>query len=129
MQKTILLIDDDEEEFFILKLALDLANINYYCAWANGLEQATHLVKELQPDYVLIDINMPRHNGFNCLKKLKEVHGLRHSTFVMYSTYISQADHEKAMDLGATHCIHKAENVTLLLKQLVSLFNDKTHTA
>lgn len=129
MQKTILLIDDDEEEFYIFKLALELAEINYNCVWANGLEQATHMVKELRPDFVFIDINMPRYNGINCLKKLKEMESLQRCTFVMYSTYISEDDHEKAMELGAGHCILKPENIKVLLKQLNSLFNDKTHSA
>ena len=127
--KTILLVDDDEEEFYILKLALDLAKIDCHCVWANGLEQATQLIKELRPDFIFIDINMPRYDGINCLKQLKEMEQIRHSTFVMYSTYISEDDHEKAMQLGANQCIHKPENIGILLKQLVRLFNDKAHSA
>jgi CheY-like chemotaxis protein len=126
-QKIILLVDDDEEEYYIFKLALDLTNINYHCVWANGLDQATQMVKELLPDFVFLDINMPRHDGINCLKKLKEIDRLRHSTFVMYSTYISEDDHEKALQLGADHCILKAENIKILLKHLNGLFKDKTH--
>ena len=127
--KTILLVDDDEEEFYIFKLALDLAKIDYHCAWANGLDEATKMVKELRPDFVFIDINMPRYNGINCLKKLKDMEPLQQSKFVMYSTYISDDDHEKAMQLGADQCIHKPENIRILLKQLVRLFNDKAHPA
>lgn len=125
-QKTILLVDDDEEEFYIFKLALDLAKIDYHCTWANGLEQATQMIKEMQPDFIFIDINMPRYDGIDCLQKLKEIEGLRHSTFVMYSTYISEDDHDKAFELGADYCILKTENIRILLKQLVGLFNDKT---
>ena len=128
-QKTILLVDDDEEEFYIFKLALDLAKIDYHCVWANGLEQATQLIKEIRPDFIFIDINMPRYDGINCLKKLKEMEPVGRSTFVMYSTYISDDDHEKAMQLGADQCIHKPENIRILLKQLVRLFNDKAHSA
>lgn len=129
MQKTILLIDDDEEEFYIFKLALELAEINYNCVWANGFEQAAHVVKELQPDFVFIDINMPRYNGINVLQRLKSMESLQRSTFVMYSTYISEDDHARALELGAEHCIHKPENIKVLLKQLNRLFNDKTHSA
>jgi DNA-binding response OmpR family regulator len=128
-QKKILLVDDDEEEFYILKLALDMAKINYHCTWANGLEQATQMVKELRPDFIFIDINMPRYDGLDCLKKLKEMDPVRQSTFVMYSTYISDDDSNKAMELGADQCIHKPENIRILLKQLVGLFNDKAHSS
>lgn len=128
-QKTILLVDDDEEEFYIFKLALDLTRINYHCVWANGLDQATRMVKELRPDFVFLDINMPRYDGINCLKKLKEIDGLRQTTFVMYSTYISEDDHEKALQLGAEHCILKPENIRNLLKQLNGLFTGKAKSA
>jgi DNA-binding response OmpR family regulator len=129
MHKTILLVDDDEEEFYIFKLALDLSKSDYHCIWANGLEQATHLLNELRPDFVFIDINMPRHNGINCLKTLKELELLNHSTFVMYSSYISEDDHENALQLGASYCMQKAESIKVLMKQLNSLFNDKTQSA
>jgi CheY-like chemotaxis protein len=127
MQKTILLVDDDEEEYYIIKLALDMGGIDSHCVWANGLEQATRLVKDLQPDFVFIDINMPRYNGINCLKQLKQMEELQKSIFVMYSTHISEADHKKALQLGANYCLHKPENIKVLEKELVSLFNNKTH--
>ncbi len=129
MHKTILLIDDDEEEYYIFNLALELAEIDYRCIWANGLEEASRLVKGFRPDFVFIDINMPRYNGINCLKQLRELEMLRNTTFVMYSSYISETDHNKAFELGAAHCIQKAENIQLLLKQLTGLFNDKAHSA
>jgi len=127
MQKTILLVDDDEEEFYIIKLALEMTQESYECVWANGLEQATQMVEDLRPDFVFIDINMPRYNGINCLKQLKEIDQLKDAVFVMYSTYISEEDHKKALQLGADCCIHKPENVKVLRKQLISLFNNKTH--
>jgi DNA-binding response OmpR family regulator len=127
MQKTILLVDDDEEEYYIIKLALDMTEDNYHCVWANGLEQAINVSKNMRPDFVFIDINMPRYNGINCLKQLKELEQLKGAVFVMYSTYISEEDHNNALKLGADCCIHKPENVKILRKQLMSLFNDKTH--
>jgi CheY-like chemotaxis protein len=127
MQKTVLLVDDDEEELYIIKMALELEGIDFRCAWANGLEQAMLVVKEVQPDFVFIDINMPRFNGLDCLKQLKQMEQLRDSVFVMYSTFISEEDHDMALQLGASYCIKKPENVKVLRNELLSLFNNKTH--
>ena len=130
MQKTILLVDDDEEEFFIIKLALEMAEFDCRCVWANGLDQATKMIKEFQPDFVFIDINMPRYDGICCLKRLKQLEQLeklRQAVFVIYSTYISETDYNKALHLGASCCLHKPENINTLLKQLVRLFSDKAH--
>ncbi|WP_166437317.1 response regulator [Niastella caeni] len=127
MQKTILLVDDDEEEFYIIKMALEMTEFNYRCIWANGLDQAKIMVKEHQPDFVFIDINMPRYNGICCLKQLKQITQLQHAVFVIYSTFISEDDHQAAMELGASCCIHKPENIKILLNQLTGLFNNKAH--
>ena len=127
MQKTILLVDDDEEEFFIIKLALEMAAFDCACVWANGLDQATQMVKEMQPDFVFIDINMPRYDGISCLKRLKQLEQLRQAVFVIYSTYISETDYKKALHLGASCCLHKPENINTLLNHLVRLLGDKAH--
>jgi DNA-binding response OmpR family regulator len=127
MQKTILLVDDDEEEYYIIKMALEMASFSCRCIWANSLEQAQKLVNELQPDYVFLDINMPRNDGISCLEELKKMEQLQHSLFVMYSTYISDDNRIKALQLGASCCIHKPENIKILLKQLTHLLSDKTH--
>jgi CheY-like chemotaxis protein len=127
MQKTILLVDDDEEEYYIIKMALEMAAISCRCFWANSLEQAQKLVQKLQPDYIFLDINMPRNDGITCLEQLKKLEQLQHSLFVMYSTYISDDNRKKALRLGASCCIHKPENIKILLKQLTNLLSDKTH--
>ena len=126
MQKTILLVDDDEEEYYIIKMALEMATINCRCIWANGLEHAQKLVKELQPDYVFLDINMPRNDGITCLEHLKHLEQLQRSVFVMYSTYISEDNRKEALRLGAFCCINKPENIKILLKHLTNLLSDKT---
>jgi DNA-binding response OmpR family regulator len=127
MQKTILLVDDDEEEYDIIKLALEMAERDCQCIWANGLEEATHLLKDLQPEFVFIDINMPRHDGICCLKMLKQIEKLRQSVFVIYSTYISDANRKAALALGASYCFIKAGNIHLLLDQLETLLSNKSH--
>ncbi|WP_207512644.1 response regulator [Longitalea luteola] len=127
MQKTILLVDDDEEEYYIIKLALEMAKNDCRCIWASSLEEATELLKELQPDFVFIDINMPKHDGFCCLKHLKQVEKLHRAVFVIYSTHISEADRKMALQSGASYCIHKPENIHMLLDELMILLSNKTH--
>lgn len=125
MHKKILLVDDDEEEFDILKMALEMAALDHRCYWASSLAEATRLTQDIQPDFVFIDINMPRHDGFQCLQRLKLLPTLHDTVFVMYSTHISEANQQTAMQLGASCCILKPVNLSLLLKQLLRLFEDK----
>jgi len=128
MQKFLLLVDDDEEEYYIMCQALELAQVDFTCAWANGAEQALHMVKESPPDFIFIDINMPRIDGLTCLKKLKQVAHLQQTLFVMYSTYISEINRKKAIATGAIDCISKPGKIQELVQHLVQFFNDETYS-
>ena len=124
MQKTILLVDDDEDEFFIFNVALEMTNNRYTCIWTDKLENAVQLLQDFKPEIVLIDINMPKHNGFICLEELKKCDPLNYSLFIMYSTCIEQPDSSKAMELGAYQCLHKTQSIDVLKNQLIKLLNE-----
>jgi DNA-binding response OmpR family regulator len=124
MPKIILLIDDDEDEFYILKMALEATNNQSTCMWASNLEDAIRSLQEFHPEIVFIDINMPKDNGFICLEELKRNDPIGHSAFIIYSTSINEADQKKALDSGASYCMRKAQNLSVLKKQLTKLFNN-----
>jgi CheY-like chemotaxis protein len=102
MKKIFLLADDDvdDKELFsdVLK-AIDPMVVCYYAE--NGHEVFDVLSTRKLPDLILLDINMPRMNGWQCLKKLKQSEYYRHIPVLMYSTSSNQNDINTALDLGA----------------------------
>lgn len=69
-KEKILLIDDDKDNLRFLGRVLELENYKVMQA-ASGLE-GLQLLKDFNPDLVILDINMPQLNGFQTLKLLRQ---------------------------------------------------------
>ncbi len=105
-KKTILLVEDDEflAELYATKLRLE----NYEILLATDGEKGLKLAQEKKPDLVLLDIILPRMDGFEVLKHLKEDSALK-AVPVILLTNLSQKDEvKKGLDLGANDYLIKA---------------------
>lgn len=108
--KTILLIEDEsalqktigdalgQEEFSVLS-ALD------------G-EAGLRLAQDKLPDVILLDLILPKANGFDVLKSLKEQETTKNIPVVVLTNLESMEDIQKALDLGAMTYLVKS-NYTL----------------
>ena len=67
----ILVVDDEQEVCDMLKKFLTKKEHTVYTA-LDG-EEALSIVKEERPHIVLLDIRMPKMNGIECLKCIKEI--------------------------------------------------------
>ncbi len=67
---TILVVDDDDVVRLLAQESL--ADAGYSVATAADGEQALERVEELRPDLVLLDVNMPRMDGFTTCRELRK---------------------------------------------------------
>lgn len=108
-KKTVLIIDDS---LFIRKLFSELINnIEGYqvIGSANDAEEAAHLINELEPDIITLDIEMPKLNGLLFLKTMME-HKPRP---VLIITSFVQRNSElalMALKMGAVDILQKPTN-------------------
>ena len=70
-KKTILVVDDESRMVRFVKMNLDLEG--YLTIEANNGQQALEKVRDFNPDLVLLDVEMPGMDGFETLKRLREV--------------------------------------------------------
>lgn len=122
MEKHILLIDDDVDEPEIFINALNEANILFRCTWANGADQAFEHLNQISPDFIVLDFNMPKINGLELLRLLKDNSKLKHIPVIMYSATMDIELHKKALLSGAVKCIRKPYNMQELPGLLQSFF-------
>ncbi|MEP6684689.1 MAG: response regulator [Parafilimonas sp.] len=121
-QKTILLVDDDDDEHEIFLSALKQADKSCTFLSADSCDEALKILKEVEPDYIFIDVNMPRTNGMICLEQIKKISNIAHVPVYMYSTGMNALDGKKAMQLGAVDYIIKPNSIptlTGLLKKIL----------
>ena len=69
MQKIILAIDDEPNN---LNLLLQVMRDKYRLAFANNGAKGLELAARIQPDLILLDIMMPKLDGFGVIERLRE---------------------------------------------------------
>ncbi len=113
MAKKILIAEDDVSLSKALKLKL--ASLGFEVAVAEDGEEAMSLVKRQTFDLMLLDLMMPKLDGFGVLEELKK---LKHKPVVFVNSNLSQAaDKERAMKLGADAYLIKSD---VSLKDIVA---------
>lgn len=118
---TIFLIDDDSDDQEIFHHALEKANGETTCVFADDGIQALEKLKtdlEFKPDFIFIDMNMPRMNGQQCLAEIKKIERLQHVPVYMYSTSVNPESLEENKRLGAEDFIVKPSNIHELVEIL-----------
>jgi CheY-like chemotaxis protein len=116
----LLYIDDDTEEIDIFLDALKAIDPAIKCYTAQDGEEALHLLDNITPDLIFLDINMPRMNGKKCLIALKAHPRLRKIPVIMYSTSKNIAEMSEFYQLGAVQFMTKQYSFTSLCHQLRS---------
>jgi len=110
----ILLVEDNEDDILLEQEALSsamLVNIMYVVR--DGEEAMAYLRRQGQyhgakvPGLILLDINMPKKNGFEVLKEIKEDRDLQHIPVVMLTTSDNERDIVKSYAKGACSFITK----------------------
>lgn len=108
--KTILFIEDESA---LQKTAGDtLREAGFEVLSALDGEIGFRLAKDKNPDLILLDLVLPKANGFEVLKELKETQETSHIPVIVLTNLEALEDIQKALSLGATTYLVKA-NYTL----------------
>jgi CheY-like chemotaxis protein len=120
-----LLIDDDIDDQEIFLMTLEKINKNIICTTADSGVVALNLLKQatLIPDYIFIDMNMPKMNGTECLAAIRQLPHLKDCKIFMYSTTAENAVVRKIKELGAEDFIVKPASPTVLQEILSNILN------
>jgi CheY-like chemotaxis protein len=125
--KICFLIDDDDDDREILETVLYRIHKDICCITAiNGAQALLHLsrYKYFIPDYIFIDLHMPRMDGKQCLAEIKKQRRLKNTPVIMYSTSTAAEDIEETRKLGAAAYIRKQYNLDRLERSLKEFFAD-----
>lgn len=113
----ILVVDDNEDDVILLEESLkDHPSVQFLRVARDGEEALAYLRQEGEfagaprPELVLLDINMPRKNGFEVLSEMKDDPALRAIPVVMLTTSRRDADILEAYSGGACSFVSKPVN-------------------
>ena len=109
LELKILLVEDNIIEILKLKRAIENLGMNHEVLEAENGEIALDSIKqeEINPDIVLLDLNMPKMNGLEFLAIVRNDESMRHLPIIILSTSNNNRDLMEAYKLGVSGYILK----------------------
>jgi len=117
-RKTVFAIDDEEANLKYLKRILEKT---YKVVTSDNSEIALPIIRNINPDIILLDVNMPTINGFELCKLLVSNAETKDIPIIFISYLRDPEDLEKGLSLGAVDFIPKPIN------KIETLARIKTH--
>jgi len=104
----VLIVEDNKDIAWIWKEGLIAKN--YTVEIAEDGEKAITLAKKFKPDAIILDLILPKKDGLDVLKDLKEKPELKDVIVVIASNLSDNENIEKALSLGAVDYFIKSQN-------------------
>ncbi len=103
MGARILIAEDDSQNLYLAKFLLERAG--YTVLVAGDGEEAVSIARAEQPDLVLMDMLLPRMDGYEATRRLKAANG--DQKIVALTAYSMKGDREAILDAGCDGYIPK----------------------
>ncbi|HWB24669.1 MAG TPA: response regulator [Chitinophagaceae bacterium] len=126
MVQKVILIDDDPDDHEIFSMAISEASSGIACVLYDSAETALEELSKqgtTPPDYIFLDLNMPRMNGMQFLEYVKKDDALAGIPVVIYSTSILPSIKTQALQYGASDFLAKPTSHLELIKSLKKLLS------
>ena len=117
----ILVVDDNADTAESLAALLRLHR--HDAQTANDVERALQLVKDFQPDAVVLDIDMPRVDGYAAAAALHRMFATRRPRLIAFTARSTPADVAAAKQAGFDFHVSKSSDIEYLLQWLGSEFS------
>lgn len=126
----ILNVDDDIDDREMFLEAINAIDPEIKCLqFESGSKVLEYLTKaEVVPNFLFIDINMPKMNGYECVEQIRQIPGNEHMLIVMYSTAFnpSQWDDFKA---PSVRYLTKTSTFSELVQSIKMIFLESKESA
>jgi len=122
MQK-ILIVEDDEK--LRNELEIFLSKNGYEAQSLKGFENTIKDILKINPDLVLLDINLPNTDGEYICKEIRKTSDM---PIIIITSRDSELDELLSLNYGADHYITKPFNIQILLAKISSILRRATAT-
>jgi CheY-like chemotaxis protein len=119
---TILCIED-EADHRLMVLTI-LTAMGFTTAQARNGGDGVAMAKEIRPDLILLDLYMPKMDGFGVMKSLKEDPRTRSIPVIVVSAWLSGDHRQRALEAGAVDIVGKPydpEALAVLIQKCLAI--------
>jgi CheY-like chemotaxis protein len=119
----ILLAEDNEGDVFLVRYALDKHISDYQLMLAKDGEEALQLLERAGadehapcPDFIVLDLNLPRYSGIEILERLRNIPKCAAAPVIVFTSSDSPQDKAAAVRLGANRYFRKPSDLAGFMK-------------
>jgi two-component system alkaline phosphatase synthesis response regulator PhoP len=119
--KTILIVDDEEDLVETVRFPLEMEG--YHVLVSHNGEEALDQARKEKPDLILLDLMLPKVDGYKVCHRLKSDDRYKHIPVLMLTAKSQEKDMMLGMETGANEYITKPFDIRDLLKKVKQHLN------
>jgi two-component system, cell cycle response regulator DivK len=117
--RRILVVEDNRDNMILITDVL--VSLRYDVIQATDGEQGVQKAATERPDLILMDLSLPRMDGWTAARRLKANDDLRHIPIIALTAHAMMGDRERALEAGCDDYVSKPINLPELRKKLTNL--------
>src|SRR5688572_13766314 len=123
--KRVLLVEDDRDDQSLFCESLTELHPGFICEMANDGPHALEMIAQNTfYDYIFIDLNLPKMDGFQVLETIKQTTLVQNVPLIVLSSTKRQSDIDRCYELGATSFFSKPSSFTELVDVMREAFGE-----
>jgi CheY-like chemotaxis protein len=119
--KRILIVEDVELNLDLLEQLLE---DDYELISADNGEDGVAMAGEHRPDLILMDMSLPKMDGWEATRRIKSVDELSAIPIIALTAHAMAGDREKALEAGCDHYLTKPIKKQLLFEALATFLEE-----
>lgn len=112
----ILYVEDNHDNRNLIRRVLEAEG--YIMAEASNAEDAMLKIHSIQPNLILMDINMPGIDGYALTARIKATPGFSNVPIVAVTANVMRGDRERSLEAGCDGYIQKPIDIDILSQQI-----------
>jgi DNA-binding response OmpR family regulator len=116
VKKKILAVDDEPNILMSIEFILEMEGYEVHVA-RDG-EEALEVAERVRPDLILLDVNMPRKDGYEVCRILREREDSAGTKVIMLTAKGQTLEKKKGLEVGADEYVTKPFSAEDLLKKI-----------
>lgn len=114
--RRILVIEDNQDNMTLISDVL--LSLNYEVIQATDGEQGVKTATEEKPDLILMDLSLPRMDGWTATRQIKANPELKQIPIIALTAHAMMGDRERALEAGCDDYVSKPINLRELASKL-----------
>jgi len=115
-KKKVLAVDDEPNILMSIEFILEMEGYEVHTA-CDG-EEALEVAERVKPDLILLDVNMPRKDGYEMCRILREREDLAGTKVIMLTAKGQTLERKKGLEVGADDYVTKPFSAADLLEKI-----------